>query len=262
MRFLQHPTARRNDQPRLLGERDGPAGDEAASGCRQRTRASSFDPSVARLDHRLVVQDELAVVDGAEIGLEAPGAAGRCRASRVRTPGSGPSRLPWPCTSPVGVPRLLGALAVPPVSRRRDADRRADEEDLALEVERSLERREDRSPQQRRRRRRRRPRAGSRTRPLRGEQRCPPAGRVLQALADLAEHPVTGGVTERVVDRLEVVQVHEQDGDREVVARLPLDHVLDAVLEQRPVRRPVTASWKAWCWAAPRTPCVRTRHGC
>ena len=36
--------------------------------------------------------------------------------------------------------------------------------------------------------------------------------RVLQTLADLAEHPVAGGVTERVVDRLEVVQVHEQIG--------------------------------------------------
>jgi hypothetical protein len=45
-------------------------------------------------------------------------------------------------------------------------------------------------------------------------------------------------VTERVVDRLEVVQVHEQDRHRQVGPRQALQRVLDAVAEQRSVREP------------------------
>ena len=57
----------------------------------------------------------------------------------------------------------------------------------------------------------------------------------LQPLADLAEHQVAGGVAERVVDRLEVVEVHEQHRNGIAAARLALERVLDAVLEQRAV---------------------------
>ena len=60
----------------------------------------------------------------------------------------------------------------------------------------------------------------------------------LQPLADLAEHEVAGRVAERVVDRLEVVEVHEQHRHRAAVARLALERVFDAVLEQRAVREP------------------------
>jgi hypothetical protein len=201
----------------------------------------SFDPSGGELDHRLVVQDELAVVDGAlEIGLELQALQGGVVHRGFEHLVAALPRFLGHVHRNVGVPQeLLGALG----SARsrvggRDADGGADEDLLALEVERALERRED-------------PRCNlggvdavaavlEQDRELvpseaSGGVRLPE--RVLQALADLAQHPVTGGMTERVVDRLEVVQVHEQDGDREVVARLPLDHVLDAVLEQRPVRQ-------------------------
>ena len=62
------------------------------------------------------------------------------------------------------------------------------------------------------------------------------AQRLLQPLADLVQQLVAGGVAERVVDGLEVVEVHEQHGDRLVVALLALDRVRDAVPEQRAVR--------------------------
>ena len=42
-------------------------------------------------------------------------------------------------------------------------------------------------------------------------------------------------MAEGVVDRLEVVEVHEQHGDGLLVARLALQRVLDAVPEQRAV---------------------------
>ena len=204
-------------------------------------RLETLDPSGRELDHRLVVQDELAVVDGAlEIGLELQALQGGVVHRGFEHLVAALPGFLGHVHRHVGVPKeLLGALG----SARsrvggRDADRGADEDLLALQVERSLERRED-------------PRRNLRgvdavaavleqDRELVSTEASGGVGlpeRVLQALADLVEHPVTGGVTERVVDRLEVVQVHEQDGDREVVARLPLDHVLDAVLEQRPVRQ-------------------------
>ena len=62
--------------------------------------------------------------------------------------------------------------------------------------------------------------------------------RVLQPLAHLGQQLVARGVPERVVDRLEVVEVHEQDRGVLVVARLAVECVLDAVAEQRAVGEP------------------------
>ena len=58
----------------------------------------------------------------------------------------------------------------------------------------------------------------------------------LEPLAHLEQQLVARRVTEGVVDRLEVVEVHEQHGDRLVLPRLTLEGVRDAVVEQRPVR--------------------------
>ena len=56
-----------------------------------------------------------------------------------------------------------------------------------------------------------------------------------EPLADLAEQHVAGGVPERVVDRLEVVEVHEQDRHGSLVALLTLEGVRHAVAEQHTV---------------------------
>ena len=58
----------------------------------------------------------------------------------------------------------------------------------------------------------------------------------LEPLAHLVQQPVACRVTEGVVDRLEVVEVHEQDRDRLVLPHLTLQGVRDTVVEQRPVR--------------------------
>ena len=55
---------------------------------------------------------------------------------------------------------------------------------------------------------------------------------VLQAAAHLLQDLVAGVVAERVVDVLEVVHVHEQDGHRHVLAALGGERVTDAVAEQ------------------------------
>ena len=52
---------------------------------------------------------------------------------------------------------------------------------------------------------------------------------------DLLQHLVAGGVAEAVVDRLEVVEVEEDDGDARALARRARQCVLDPVGEQRAV---------------------------
>ena len=58
-----------------------------------------------------------------------------------------------------------------------------------------------------------------------------------QALGDLDEQLVAGGVAERVVDRLEVVEVEHADGDEVALAGGAVQGVLDAVVEERAVRQ-------------------------
>ena len=60
------------------------------------------------------------------------------------------------------------------------------------------------------------------------------AQRVAQALAADREQPVAGGVAERVVDLLEVVEVEERD-HRSLAAG---ERLGDPLLEQRAVREP------------------------
>ncbi|MEZ5121860.1 MAG: hypothetical protein R2736_09830 [Solirubrobacterales bacterium] len=58
-----------------------------------------------------------------------------------------------------------------------------------------------------------------------------------QAPGDLLQDRIAPGMPERVVDALEVVEVHEDDGDRVATAASGRDRVFGAVLEQRPVRQ-------------------------
>ena len=70
----------------------------------------------------------------------------------------------------------------------------------------------------------------------------------LQALADLGQQLVARGVPERVVDRLEVVEVHEQDRDR-LVGRAACARARGSTRSRNSARfaSPVTGSWNAWC---------------
>ena len=55
------------------------------------------------------------------------------------------------------------------------------------------------------------------------------------ALSHLEQDPVADGVTEAVVDGLEVVEIDEQHGHAHAVAQRPRDRVADALVEQRPI---------------------------
>jgi hypothetical protein len=66
----------------------------------------------------------------------------------------------------------------------------------------------------------------------------PGAGGAGDPLRDAHGQPVAGGVAEAVVDRLEVVQVEEDDGHGPAVAGVQLEDVLEAVPEQRAVGQP------------------------
>ena len=82
--------------------------------------------------------------------------------------------------------------------------------------------------------------------------------RVLQAASDLPEHDVAGGVAEAVVDVLEVVDVHEQDRHRQVVAALAGERVADAVAEQGAVGQAGEDVVEGLVLELrPRTPCAR-----
>ena len=59
---------------------------------------------------------------------------------------------------------------------------------------------------------------------------------------DRAQQIVAGGVAQRVVDRLEVVEIDEQRGDRRLLAAGADQHLLEAVEDQRPVRESVRPS--------------------
>ncbi len=79
-----------------------------------------------------------------------------------------------------------------------------------------------------------------------------------QALADLEQDPVAGGVAEAVVDRLEVVEVDEDDGQADVVAAGAGDGVADALDEQRAVGEARDRVVEGLVLrAAPRRPCAR-----
>ena len=64
------------------------------------------------------------------------------------------------------------------------------------------------------------------------------ADRAADALGDLDQQLVAGGVAERIVDLLEAVEVHQQDRQLGVVAPRVADRLADALAEQDPVGQP------------------------
>ena len=73
--------------------------------------------------------------------------------------------------------------------------------------------------------------------PPRRPERVDLADDALQSRGDGLQQFVADGVAERVVDRLEVVEVDEQRRDGGLLARGPGEHLLDAVDDQRAVRQ-------------------------
>src|ERR1039458_4034175 len=69
-------------------------------------------------------------------------------------------------------------------------------------------------------------------------QRIGVAYHALEPRGDRAQEFVADTVTERVVDRLEVVEIDEQRRHRGLAATRAREHLLDTVQDQRPIREP------------------------
>ena len=244
-RFREHPRADRNDQARLLGEGDEVQGHHETPGgmVPADQGLEPLDLPARQMDHRLEVEDELLVVDGplqVRLQLQPP----ERRVVHLRFEDLIPvlPRFLRDVHRDVRVPEeLLRSLRSdrPVRTRARDPDARSDEDLLPVELERRVQRLEDPVGDVGRTdalatvleqdRELVATEAGRRVR--RAEARPEP-------LPDLAQQAVAGRMAQRIVDRLEVVEVHEQDRHRQVVARQALQRVLDAVAEQRAVGEP------------------------
>ena len=71
--------------------------------------------------------------------------------------------------------------------------------------------------------------------PTEAPQRIAAADHAVESRGDRLQQFVAGAVTERVVDRLEVVEVDEQRRDRRLLASRAREHLLDTIQDQRPV---------------------------
>ena len=116
----------------------------------------------------------------------------------------------------------------------RDADAGADVERLALEEDRRFERGDDLA------RASRRSPVSPACRTQDGEFVAAQARdafgavhRVLQARAHFAQHVIAHAVSERVVDVLEAVEVHHEDGELEPAVRVPASMARSSSLEKR-----------------------------
>ena len=239
MRLLEHAPTQRNDQAGVLGERDEVAGrNEAELGVVpaherfERDRQPGTD-----VDDRLVVDDQL-------VALERAVQSGDARQS-VRGVGcfavglvldAAPAALLGAVHRVVGFAQQLGRVGL--VARDRDADARAHEQGLGVDLERLLQDRRD---------------AIDRGVHLEvvlhvfddddelvtaePRDRVGRAQPVDHALRDLGEQTVAGVVTEAVVDELEPVEVEEEHGHRGLVAARALQRVGQAVVQQRAVRQ-------------------------
>ena len=202
-----------------------------------------IDLPARQMDHRLVVEDELLVVDGSlQVRLQLQPPQRRVVHLGFEDLIAVLPRFLRDVHRDVGVAEeLLRSLRTdrPVRTRARDPDARPDEDLLPVELERSVQRLEDPNGDV--------GRTDALATVLEQDRELvatEPGRRVRRAearpqpLPHLAQQTVAGRVSERVVDRLEVVEVHEQDRHRQVGARQALQRVLDAVAEERAVREP------------------------
>ena len=201
-------------------------------------RLDAGDASAVELDHRLVVQDELAVLDRPlEVGLQLESLQRRLVHGRLEDLVPALAALLGHVHRDVGVAEQLFGIPGLSLLDHGDPEARPDEDLLPLQQERVLEHLHDPIGD-----------VGrldalaavlQQDRELVAAQAGRGVGgakRGLQPLAHLGQQQVAGHVAQGVVDGLEVVEVHEQHRDRLVVALLSIDGVRDAVVEQRPVR--------------------------
>ncbi len=239
-RLAQHPLADHQDQPGLLGQRDEAARRHqpvpATRPAQQRLRA--HDPPGGKLHLRLVVQQQLAARHAvAQVGLRLhrvarPGA----HLLGEEAPGVAPRRL-GAVHREVGVAQqvvLVGAVA------RVDghADGGADRHLLALAHQRRAHRSDHPSGQDLCVLRA--AHAGLQDRELvAAEPRHRVAGlhQAGEALARGDEYLVAEMVAERVVDRLEAVEVDEVQRERAVAPTPPRQRLAQPLSQQRPVRQ-------------------------
>ena len=238
---MHHPTTDRHDQAGLLGEGDEvQRRHEAARGVDPPDQG--FDPgdlAALELDHRLVVEAELLVLERAlQVGLEFQALQRGVVHRGLEHLIAALALLLRHVHRDVGVAQqLLGVGHLGALGGDRDADRGPDEDLLAFQAEGRFERLHHA--------------VGDvdgldAVAPVLEQDRelvpTQPGGGVggaqafLDPFAHLAQDLVARGMAQRVVDRLEVVEVHEQHGHRLAVAVLPFDRVRDAVAEQGAVR--------------------------
>jgi len=234
---LEHPFSDARDQARLLGVRqEAGRRHEAGLGILPANeRLDAEQPACREVVHRLVVEDELLLGQrAAQPGCERELAARLAGVVGVQREVVAPAALGL-VHGCVGVLEDLGGGAA--VARPdRDADRGADPELGAVDHQRGVQRLED--PGTRRARR-----VGSETGADQHELVAAKAREQVAAardradpLGDLAQHPVAGGVSERVVDELELVEIDVQRRDRATVTCRACELASQLLLDARPVR--------------------------
>ena len=238
-RLLEHVLAEREDQPGLLGERHELRGsDQAAAGCSQRTSASaatkppvSSDTIGWKYKRELVALDRQAQLLLEAVALEHLGAHADVE------------DLEGPLARGLGLVHRDVGVADQVLGRDRalmvggDADARVDRNAVGPHHHRGRERVHD--PARHARGRHLRVAVLDHHRELvaaepRDEILGPQAG--AQPQRDRDQQLVAGGMAEAVVDRLEVVEVDEQDRDLAAAGR---DRLLDLLGEQR-------RGWRGW----------------
>ena len=221
----QHDVGDARDQAGLLGERDEAVGPDAAERrvLPARERLDADGGAAAQRELRLVLEHELAHLDArGAAGRRASGGrpcSGPCRRSRPRRTAAPPSRRTARRRRCAAARRRRrrapGSTASPTLARTSSRIPSSSNGCSSAATSRSA----DRAAALRVARRRR---AGRRTRRRRGGR----AGRRARARragapATVAEQPVAVRVPERVVDRLEVVEVDEHQRERLAARRAP-----------------------------------------
>src|SRR4051812_8310659 len=237
-RLLEHPLAERCDEAGLLGQADelGRCDDAVAGAIPADERLDADQALVGDVEDRLVVDAELLALDGAaQVALGAQPDERVLAHLLVEELVAPAAALLRAVHRGVGLAQhRLGALRP---RRDRDPDARR-HEDLAagLQRDRPLPRVGDA------------PRDGDRLalgRDLAADDELVAAeardgvraaDHLLEAGAEGDEQVVAGLVAERVVDRLELVDVEQEDRDERAGALGAGERVLDAVVEERAVR--------------------------
>ena len=239
-RLVEHPLAEPEHHGRALRGGEEVLGQEqAALGMiPAQERLEADDARAVRLDDRLVMELQLSPVDRGIEGLLDPMAGHQLRIhlrreelERVRALILGAIHRDV-CGAQQGL--AVGSVA----GVQRDSDRAGHEEVLPLERDRTRYGRQD-LPRDASGRRRivHRLQADDELVSSEARRRVARAQAAPEPRADLAQDRVSPRVAERVVDELELVEVHEQDGEPSRLPRRPRDRLLEPVLEECPVRQ-------------------------